>query len=286
MFSTIQIIILVILTLLLFILRPYLIILREKKLNQNRIQKISPKRKIIFNLFIGIIVISLSARLMYVYNDYKDYKEIESKPVPTPQIETKEYYYKKGEYDTKHLLTEENKNKLCFNEQEKKWMLYNGGEISEPLIETKYTFFGFNGFDQCQHKDKIPKDLAPFIREPFNNWCVRKYFDSERDRTDYFNSAYFYVDYLNKDCRESVFNMGFLKMDKTIKMDYTGPKYLLEEDKDFYVNEVKCPLKENQKRWDEAKKIFKEVDTDTYYLHFNPKKQYITLYTEKLNIKK
>jgi len=26
--------------------------------------------------------------------------------------------------------------------------------------------------------------------------------------------------------------------------------------------------------------------TTTYYLHFNPKKQYITLYTEKMNIKK
>jgi amino acid transporter len=166
MFSTIQIIILVVLTLLLFILGPYLIILREKKLNQNRIKKISPKVKIISHLFIGIIVISFNAFLMHVNNKLEVKKE--SKPVPTPQIEIKtEYYYKKGEtYGTKYKLTEQDK--PYFNEQGK-WMLYNVGEISEPLIEKTYKFFGFNGFDQCQYKDKIPKDLAPFIREPFNN---------------------------------------------------------------------------------------------------------------------
>ncbi|WP_432729289.1 hypothetical protein ['Prunus avium' virescence phytoplasma] len=60
-------------------------------------------------------------------------------------------------------------------------------------------------------------------------------------------------------------------------MEYKGPKYLLEEDKDFYVNEVKCPLQQN-KRWEEGRNA-------TYYLHFNPKKQYITLYTEKMNTK-
>jgi hypothetical protein len=268
MFSTIKIIILVVLTLLLFILEPYLIILREKKLNQKRIQKISPKGKIISHfsrLFIVIIVISFIALLMHLFNN-PEVKE--SQPVPTPQIETKdEYYYKKGEYGTKYLLTEENKNKLYFNEQEKKWMLYNVGEISEPLIETKYTFFGFNGFDQCQHKDKIPKDLAPFIREPFNKWCI--------ERTDYFMSSFFNIDVLSA----NYMNNSFYKENHTIKMDYTGPKYLLEEDKDFYVNEVKCPLQQIQqnKGWEDK--------IATYYLHFNPKKQYITLYTEKMNIK-
>ncbi|MGM1458991.1 MAG: AAA family ATPase, partial [Columbia Basin potato purple top phytoplasma] len=37
-------------------------------------------------------------------------------------------------------------------------------------IQKTYIFSRFNGFDQCQHPDKVPKDLAPFIREPFNNW--------------------------------------------------------------------------------------------------------------------
>jgi len=282
MFSTIQIIILVVLTLLLFILGPYLIILREKKLNQNRIKKISPKVKIISHLFIGIIVISFNALLMHFNNKLEVKKE--SQPVPTPQIETKyEYYYKRGEYGTKYKLTE--KDKPYFNEQEKKWMLYNVGEISEPLIEKTYKFFGFNGFDQCQHKDKIPKDLAPFIREPFNNWYYTNnmppYKGHGGSEVDYFSNSQFSIDTLNGRHRGpvfSVFNNSFVEtIDKTIKMDYTGPKYLLEEDKDFYVNEVKCPLQQN-KRWEEK--------TTTYYLHFNPKKQYITLYTEKLNIKK
>ncbi|WAN63094.1 hypothetical protein RS022_00850 [Candidatus Phytoplasma rubi] len=59
-------------------------------------------------------------------------------------------------------------------------------------------------------------------------------------------------------------------------MDYEGYKYLLEEDKDFYVNEVECPLQE-EKRFESKNK--------TYYLHFNPKQKYITLYTEKMNTK-
>ncbi|WP_284928595.1 hypothetical protein [Candidatus Phytoplasma sp. AldY-WA1] len=271
MFSTIKIIILVVLILLLFILEPYLIILREKKLNQNRIQKISPKGKIISHfsrLFIVIIVISFIALLMHLFNN-PEVKE--SRPVPAPQIETKyEYYYKKGEYyGTKYLLTEKDK---PYRNEKGKWMLYNVGEISEPLIEKTYTFFGFNGFDQCQYKDKIPKDLAPFIKEPFNNWCI--------ERTDYFMSSFFHIDVLSNNYSGpvfSVFNDSFVKENQTIKMDYTGPKDLLEQDKDFYVNEVKCPLQENTTR--------KDIITTTYYLHFNPKKQYITLYNEKLNIK-
>ncbi|WP_284928701.1 hypothetical protein [Candidatus Phytoplasma sp. AldY-WA1] len=273
MFSTIQIIILVVLTLLLFILGPYLIILREKKLNQNRIQKISPKGKIIFNLFIGIIVISFSAFLMHVNNKPEVKKE--SKPVPTPQIETKyEYYYKKGEYGTKYKLTEQDK---PYRNEKGKLMLNNVGEIEEPLIEKTYTFFGFNGFDQCQYKDKIPKDLIHCIKEPFNKWCFYKN-PFAIEETNYFSPAYFNIDTLSTNYNGpvfSVFNNSFVEKDDTIKMDYEGPKYLLEEDKDFYVNEVKCPIQMANKK----------VGTTTYYLHFNPKKQYITLYNEKMNIK-
>ncbi|WP_284928623.1 hypothetical protein [Candidatus Phytoplasma sp. AldY-WA1] len=256
MFSTIQIIILVVLTLLLFILGPYLIILREKKLNQNQIKKTIPKGKIISYLFIGIIVISFNALLMHFNNKLEVKKE--SQPVPTPQIETKyEYYYKRGEYDTKYKLTEKDK---PFLNENGKWMLNNIGEISEPLIEKTYKFFGFNGFDQCQHKDKIPKDLAPFIKEPFNNWYYTNnmppYKGHGGSEVDYFSGSQFSIDTLSNNYRGpvfSVFNDSFVEtMDKTIKMNYTGPKYLLEEDKDFYVNEVKCPLQQN-KRWEEGR---------------------------------
>ncbi|WAN63114.1 hypothetical protein RS022_01160 [Candidatus Phytoplasma rubi] len=172
MFSNFQIIILVIETLALLVLGPYLIIRHNKKLNQNQSSKTSPKRKLISYLILSVMIISFQVFTMYTDNITEVKKE--SKPIPEPQIETKaEYYYKKNEYghditSIKYALTEEDK---PFCNSQGKWMLNNvSGEISEPIIERKYTFFGFNGLDNCQYKDKVPKDLAPFIREPFNNW--------------------------------------------------------------------------------------------------------------------
>jgi cell division protease FtsH len=162
--------------------------------------------------------------------------------------------------------------KKC-EDQYKEWkqgcLQYLEPQKDKTPIHKTYTFNRFNGFDQCQHKDKIPKDLAPFIQEPFNKWCI--------ERTDYFMSSFFNIDVLSA----NYMNNSFYKENHTIKMDYTGPKYLLEEDKDFYVNEVKCPLQR-----DKIATLLNGDKTTTYYLHFNPKKQYITLYTEKLNIKK
>ncbi|MGM1458891.1 MAG: hypothetical protein ABZF75_00605 [Columbia Basin potato purple top phytoplasma] len=211
-----------------------------------------------------------------------------SKPIPEPQIETKaEYYYKKNEYghditSTKYALTEEDKPYL---NDKGKWMLNNvSGEISEPIIERKYNFFGFNGLDKCQYPDKVPKDLAPFIREPFDNWYytgkMKPYKDHGGSDTDYFNIWFFGIDTLSN--KDSVFRLdgasnSFVEtINHTIEMDYRGPKYLLEKDEDFYVNKVECPLQE-EKRF--------EYKSKTYYLHFNPVKKYITLYTDKMNTK-
>ncbi|AYJ01502.1 IMP dehydrogenase [Candidatus Phytoplasma ziziphi] len=146
-------------------------------------------------------------------------------------------------------------------------------------IQKTYIFNRFNGFDQCQYKDKVPQDLAPFIREPFNNWYYTNkmppYKGFGGSEVDYFMPSQFFIDVLSTE--DSKFNNSFVNIEHTIEMEYKGPKYLLEEDKDFYVNEVKCPLQQN-KRWEEGRNA-------TYYLHFNPKKQYITLYTEKMNTK-
>ncbi|XFE93797.1 hypothetical Protein pso3_01000 [Candidatus Phytoplasma solani] len=64
-----------------------------------------------------------------------------------------------------------------------------------------------------------------------------------------------------------------------IELNYKGPKWLLEEDKDFFMDEVNCI---SNKR-DENNLHF---INKTYYLHFNPKQGYITLYTQKHNTKK
>ncbi|WP_341266694.1 hypothetical protein [Candidatus Phytoplasma fraxini] len=145
-------------------------------------------------------------------------------------------------------------------------------------VQKTYVFTRFNGLDKCQYPDKVPKDLAPFIREPFDNWYYTNQMPPYKGLggidKDYFISGGFHIDNFSK--KDSKFNDSFLKQGHTIEMDYEGPKYLLEEDKDFYVNEVKCPLQED-KRF--------EYKSKTYYLHFNPKQQYITLYTEKMNTK-
>ncbi|MGL9687375.1 MAG: hypothetical protein ACQBVK_01050, partial [Candidatus Phytoplasma sp. TWB_XP] len=65
----------------------------------------------------------------------------------------------------------------------------------------------------------------------------------------------------------------------TIEVNYEGPKWLLEEDKDFYMDDVKCREFESIENFD-GKFRYKN-----HYLHFNPVKRYITLYTKKFNVK-
>ncbi|PQP79760.1 hypothetical protein C6B37_01265 [Candidatus Phytoplasma phoenicium] len=152
----------------------------------------------------------------------------------------------------------------------------------KTTVQKTYVFTRFNGLDNCQYKDKVPKDLPLFIREPFNNWRytskMKPYNDTllglNMNDINYFGVSYFRIDVLSK--KDSRFDNSFVEKDDTIEMDYKGPKYLLEEDKDFYINTVKCPLQQLTKHDDR---------TGHYYLHFNPVKQYITLYTEKMNVK-
>ncbi|MBY7576988.1 hypothetical protein K6L59_02220, partial [Candidatus Phytoplasma sp. Tabriz.2] len=65
----------------------------------------------------------------------------------------------------------------------------------------------------------------------------------------------------------------------TIKLNYKGPKWLIEEDKDFYMEEAQCDEFESIENLDGHFRYKK------YYLHFNPVKQYLTLYTKKFNTK-
>ncbi|PQP79188.1 hypothetical protein C6B37_02400 [Candidatus Phytoplasma phoenicium] len=256
---------------------PFIMFYVIKKKNQKSVKQIKPKKiLIIYYIVIFILyIVTIIVRLIHQNNLN------ESKPIPAPQIETKaEYYYKKNEYghditSTKYALTEEDK---PYSNDEGKLMLANVGEISKPQIERKYTFFGFNGLDQCRYKDKVPKDLPLFIREPFNHWRytgkMKPYNDSFMGRNkDYFTFEFDIV-VSNRDSK--FYPYGFVKQDETIEMDYKGPKYLLEKDEDFYINTVECPLQEEKKF---------ETKHQNYYLHFNPVKKYITLYTVKKNDK-
>ncbi|PQP79477.1 hypothetical protein C6B37_01820 [Candidatus Phytoplasma phoenicium] len=172
-------------------------------------------------------------------------------------------------------------------DQYKEWkqglLKYLDAYKDKTPVHFKFEFTRFNGLDQCKDKDKVPKDLPPFIREPFNNWYytskMKPYNDSllglSHSDINYFGNAYFYIDVLSS--RDSKFHPnGFVKKDETIEMDYEGPKHLLEKDQDFYINTVQCPLAQRTKG---------DYRTANYYLHFNPVKKYITLYNEKKNPK-
>ncbi|WP_320409451.1 hypothetical protein [Maize bushy stunt phytoplasma] len=48
-----------------------------------------------------------------------------------------------------------------------------------------------------------------------------------------------------------------------IKLKYEAPKHLIEEDKDFFMDEVNCTSNERSPEG--------VLKSKTYYLHFNPK---------------
>ncbi|MFB0638176.1 MAG: hypothetical protein AB2N28_4370 [Candidatus Phytoplasma solani] len=137
------------------------------------------------------------------------------------------------------------------------------------MIKRTYTFYGLNGLGRGHHYSHEPTDLTPFVKNPFDNW-----YDPKRYTVDEFDCFHT----KNKD-KDSQFNnhMQVSTVNHNIYINYEGPKWLLEEDKDFFMDEVNCPT--NKHRPDGS------VINKTYYLHFNPKQGYITLYTQKHNTK-
>ncbi|MCX2955915.1 MAG: IMP dehydrogenase, partial [Candidatus Phytoplasma australiense] len=128
----------------------------------------------------------------------------------------------------------------------------------------KYTFYGLAGLGHGQHQEYEPTDLPIYIKDlyPFDKWNEPL---SNRPG-HYFN--YFHTN--NKD-KDSQFDNHMGVREHSIELNYEGPRYLLEEDKDFFMDEVNCPT--NKKDEDN------HIICKTYYLHFNPAKQYLTLYT-------
>ncbi|MFU7562642.1 hypothetical protein ACMBCQ_01925 [Candidatus Phytoplasma citri] len=71
----------------------------------------------------------------------------------------------------------------------------------------------------------------------------------------------------------------------TIELNYKGPKWLLEEDKDFYMDAFECDII-SPGRKDVYSHSNPELNAKKiYYIQFNPVKKYLTLYTKKFNTK-
>ncbi|ABC65392.1 ATP-dependent Zn protease [Aster yellows witches'-broom phytoplasma AYWB] len=140
----------------------------------------------------------------------------------------------------------------------------------QTMIKRTYTFYGLYGLGRGHHREHEPADLALFVKNPFDKWY------DEGMRVDEFDGFY-----TKEKQNDSQFGGGNgVRIDPSnhyIKLKYEGPKHLIEEDKDFFMDEVNCTSNERSPEG--------VLKSKTYYLHFNPKQGYITLYTQKHNTK-
>ncbi|MGE9276883.1 MAG: hypothetical protein ACQKHC_03330 [Candidatus Phytoplasma pruni] len=152
--------------------------------------------------------------------------------------------------------------------------------LDHTIVDQTYTFTRFNGLHNCQYPDKVPTDLKAFVKQkPFNKWeyleidpnfqgnCFAKVSDIPQDLDSRKNNSLF--------TQKNIFSDGVFvdTSNYNIRIHYKGPKYILDTDKDFYLIQIKIPKDDH----------LGTTDKQTYYLHFNPVKQYITLYTEPMN---
>ncbi|QYC31299.1 AAA family ATPase [Paulownia witches'-broom phytoplasma] len=169
--------------------------------------------------------------------------------------------------------TKEARRKECedqYVEWKKGLLKYLKPPKSNIQINIKYTFYGLDGLGKGQHQEYEPTDIPPFYKNPFNKW---KYKNSQ---IDHFGA--FWNEHKRGDSQFKV-SLRPSPTNHTIELNYEGPKWLLEEDKDFYIDEFECREFESIENFKDGFKY------KNYYLHFNPVKQYITLYTKKFNTK-
>ncbi|CCP88554.1 hypothetical protein S231_00970 [Candidatus Phytoplasma solani] len=116
----------------------------------------------------------------------------------------------------------------------KTWYLYKNSKDTIKRvhkIEKAYTFYGLTGLRRGHHREHEPTDLVPFMKNPFDKWY------DEGIKSD--NFIRFYTNHKNKDLQ---FNNRMIPdlSNHEIEFNYKDPKYLLEEDKDFFMDKVNC----------------------------------------------
>ncbi|MDV3198473.1 MAG: AAA family ATPase [Vigna little leaf phytoplasma] len=157
-------------------------------------------------------------------------------------------------------------------------------------VERTYTFERFNGLTNCQYPDKVPKELNSFVQnKPFSEWYHewdQRGIDNNWIPTK--NEAFYKIPpTLETDknasllTKENISDEGIMiyKHANTINLLYNGPKYVLDRDQDFYLCEIPIPFRDLDKTFFDDRYY-----TQNYYLHFNPVKNYLTLYTEPMKM--
>ncbi|KAB8121691.1 hypothetical protein ['Cynodon dactylon' phytoplasma] len=166
---------------------------------------------------------------------------------------------------------------------------------NQPMIEKRYTFYGLNGLGYYQKElekeqqkpieaqnpylitflkqrsqtQQEPTDFLPFVKNPFKEWRatdsgVPVFYNSTLSKGTVLDSPL--NQYITLRCEEVL---------GRVWLYYTGPQYLLDEDKDYYIGDANLP-------YDPQKQISQRKQ---YHLHFNPVRNTLSVYTEKFNVK-
>ncbi|MFB5029600.1 MAG: hypothetical protein WJU30_00137 [Candidatus Phytoplasma pruni] len=161
---------------------------------------------------------------------------------------------------SKKTLIEQKQNAIALLEQQIK-------NLNNEITEEK---------ELCEERantQKEPTDLAPFVKYPFDQW--------EDEGVDYFG---LFMEGAQKGGRTESFFSGkassnlFQKEDQhKYEFHFKGPKYLLELDQDCFIYPVNTPI--NVKK----SGLADTYQRKPYYLHLNPVRKTLSLYTEKFN---
>ncbi|MGE9276598.1 MAG: AAA family ATPase [Candidatus Phytoplasma pruni] len=159
---------------------------------------------------------------------------------------------------SKKTLIEQKQNAIALLEQQIK-------NLNNEITEEK---------ELCEERantQKEPTDLAPFVKYPFDQW--------EDGGVDYFSN--FASDSQNDNTKSFFSNTAnlFQKDDQhKYEFHFKGPKYLLELDQDCFIYPVNTPINVR-----ETGQITTLYQRKPYYLHLNPVRKTLSLYTEKFN---
>ncbi|WEX19758.1 MAG: hypothetical protein QS2022_5160 [Candidatus Phytoplasma asteris] len=275
--------------LLFVVIIPLCIYFYQTQQNKKRITKTNLKSTIFFyyiKLILSAVVIGIITFIWYIKVNTAN--QSDSHTIKPPKIETNDEWFqtknkqKESEsyYDSYRIdYSEKNKEviqTLKASEITHLEMVGSDGSKTKiegtPMIKRTYNFYGIAGLGRGHHQEYEPTDLPIYIKDlhPFDKWNEPL---SNRPG-HYFN--YFHTNDKDKDS-QFVNDLRVSHVNHTVGVEYKGPKYLLEEDKDFFMDEVQYPTnKEDQDG---------HTILNISYLHFNPVKQYLTLYTKKFNTK-
>ncbi|AGL89964.1 hypothetical protein SLY_0038 [Strawberry lethal yellows phytoplasma (CPA) str. NZSb11] len=106
--------------------------------------------------------------------------------------------------------------------------------LGHQMIKVKYTFYGLNGLGCGQHREYELNDIMPFMKNPFDKWEIKD------NIIDYFKT--FHMKHKGDDSYFGDINFINDPSNHYTDLDYEGPKWLIEEDKDFFMDEVKCHI--------------------------------------------